>query len=639
MLRVYVVVTKFRVPADRLQPNRSYDRDVTMSSKPRRTKAFCAAAALLVLAVALPACGGGSSAKAGTTVKAPVLWAGAGSNGQIDSGIENATVTVANIGQPGFSLDLASVKAKDAGPQWLAASASAASVAAFLSAKDPATLNISFTITGQIDGPSGGAMLTVASLAAMRDLKLAEKTTMTGTISPDGSVGRVGEIPAKLRGAAKAGYKTVLLPVSNLTASGESSTSDMIEYGRTLGLDVQGVEDVATAFKAFTGETIYPAAPPAPEQTPATTALVTAQATRLLDRIRAELTPTTSPSIVVELGQASAALASGDVAKAYGLGVDTYTLLIRENATSAMNATLASKGQPAALESLKTSSSDLERLTSDAIRATSNITGLDATAQLSLPFSMGWFTWADAILEGISTSLSTGTITPNAYGVTAAAIAEQQAALQVFGPDAIEVVRSTPNPNITTQTPPQEFLSNYTNFLITAGNANKEYLATVIGAKATTDSSGAPVFTALGLNALATTVAATPPETQSVAEEIQQSSLAVTYFIFGTGLVSNTGANGIIGTGVGADTRSTVTLPGLINAVVLADSGVKALVDLLATRSVNPAYSRWSATWGVAAANALNGSGRDASGEYLALNELWYDGINCSVLYAATSPS
>jgi hypothetical protein len=113
----------------------------------------------------------------------------------------------------------------------------------------------------------------------------------------------------------------------------------------------------------------------------------------------------------------------------------------------------------------------------------------------------------------------------------------------------------------------------------------------------------------------------------------------VSYFVLGTGLVSNTGANGILGSGVGADTRSTVTLPGLINAVILADSGVKALVDLLAERSIDPAYPRWSSSWGFAAATALNGSGRDSAGEYLALNELWYDGINCSVLYAATAPS
>ena len=609
-----------------------------MTSTPRRS-ASIGALALLVLAIALPACGGGAKSSKGYTIKAPVLWAGAGADGKINSGVEDATVTAGDLEDPGFTIDLASVKAKDAGPQWLAASASAAAVATLLSSKDPSRLDLSYTITGQIDGPSGGAMLTVASLAAIRGLKLAEKTTMTGTISPDGSVGRVGEIPAKLRGAAKAGYKTVLLPMTNLTASGESSTSDMVEFGRTLGLDVQGVEDVATAFTAFTGETIYPPATPAPAPTPATTALVTKQATRLLDRIRTESTASTSASIIVQLGQASAALASGDVAKAYGLGVDTYTLLVRENAIANINSSFADQGPSGQLATLKEMSKALKLFSSAAIETTSNITGLDPVAQLSLPFAMGWFTWADAILEGTSSALAAGSITPNSYGITAAALAEQQAAIEVFGPDAIEVVRSTPNPAVTTTTPPPEFLSGYTNFLVTAGSANLDYLSAVIGSKATTDSNGNPVFVALGMNALSATVEATPADTQPVNEEIQQASVAVTYFIFGTGLVSNTGANGIIGNGVGADTRSTVTLPGLINSVLLAESGVAALVDLLASRNVDPASARWSAQWGVAAANALNGSGRDAAGEYLALNELWYDAINCSVLYAATAPS
>jgi len=609
-----------------------------MTSISRRSGAI-GVLALLMLAIALPACGGGSTKSKGYTNKAPVLWAGAGSDGKINSGVEDATVTAGDLEDPGFTIDLASVKAKDAGPQWLAASASAAAVATLLSSKDPSRLDLSYTITGQIDGPSGGAMLTVASLAAIRGLKLAEKTTMTGTISPDGSVGRVGEIPAKLRGAAKAGYKKVLLPMTNLTASGESSTSDMVEFGRTLGLDVQGVEDVATAFTAFTGEAIYPPANPAPAPTPATTALVTKQATRLLDRIRSESTWSTSSSIVAELGQASAALASGDVARAYGLGVDTYTLLVRENAIANINSSFVDQGPSAQLAALKETSAALELLSSAAIETTSRTAGLDPVAQLSLPFAMGWFTWADAILKGTSNALAAGSITPNSYGITAAAIAEQKAAIEVFGPDAIEVVRSTPNPAITTTSSPHEFLSGYTNFLVTAGQANLDYLSAVVGSKTTTDSSGDPVFVALGLNALSTTVAATPSDLQPADEEIQQASVAITYFIFGTGLVSNTGANGIIGNGVGADTRSTVTIPGLINSVILAESGVAALVDLLASRNIDPASARWSAQWGVAAANALNGSGRDAAGEYLALNELWYDAINCSVLYAATAPS
>jgi len=130
--------------------------------------------------------------------------------------------------------------------------------------------------------------------------------------------------------------------------------------------------------------------------------------------------------------------------------------------------------------------------------------------------------------------LTTGTITSTAYAVTAVALAEQRASLDVFGPDEIELVHTTPNPSVKTIVSPPEFLSNYSNFLIEAGDANKEYLSVVLGSKSTIDSSGNPIFTLLGLDALANTVSAIPPEKQSVEDEIQQAAVAVTYFIFGT---------------------------------------------------------------------------------------------------------
>lgn len=105
-----------------------------MTSISRRSGAI-GVLALLMLAIALPACGGGSTNSKGYTIKAPVLWAGAGTDGKINSGVEDATVTAGDLEEPGFTIDLASVKAKDAGPQWLAASASAAAVATLLDRK------------------------------------------------------------------------------------------------------------------------------------------------------------------------------------------------------------------------------------------------------------------------------------------------------------------------------------------------------------------------------------------------------------------------------------------------------------------------------------------------------------------------
>src|SRR5215831_10757177 len=56
----------------------------------------------------------------------------------------------------------------------------------------------SFEITGQIDGPSAGALKTIGVLSLMRGDTLKSGITMTGTVNPDGTVGPVGGIPEKI---------------------------------------------------------------------------------------------------------------------------------------------------------------------------------------------------------------------------------------------------------------------------------------------------------------------------------------------------------------------------------------------------------------------------------------------------------
>jgi predicted S18 family serine protease len=91
---------------------------------------------------------------------------------------------------------------------------------AFLVARDRATADLSesdviFSIQARdevsaIDGPSAGALMTVLLLSVLEDFSINESVTMTGTIRPDGSVGRVDGILDKA-GAAAAGGKTLLI--------------------------------------------------------------------------------------------------------------------------------------------------------------------------------------------------------------------------------------------------------------------------------------------------------------------------------------------------------------------------------------------------------------------------------------------
>lgn len=70
-----------------------------------------------------------------------------------------------------------------------------------------------FSIEGDyIGGPSAGAAMTVATIAAIRDKKVRKDAAITGTVRPDGRIGRVGSVMEKAMVAGRAGLKTFLVP-------------------------------------------------------------------------------------------------------------------------------------------------------------------------------------------------------------------------------------------------------------------------------------------------------------------------------------------------------------------------------------------------------------------------------------------
>jgi len=63
-----------------------------------------------------------------------------------------------------------------------------------------------------VDGPSAGAALTIAIIAAIQGEKLSDKVFITGTIMSDGSIGRVGGVAEKAEAAAAKGGEIFLVP-------------------------------------------------------------------------------------------------------------------------------------------------------------------------------------------------------------------------------------------------------------------------------------------------------------------------------------------------------------------------------------------------------------------------------------------
>jgi uncharacterized protein len=68
-----------------------------------------------------------------------------------------------------------------------------------------------------VGGPSAGAALTIATIAALENKTLKPNIMITGTIEPDGAIGQVGGILEKAQAAKSVGATTLLVPV------GESS--------------------------------------------------------------------------------------------------------------------------------------------------------------------------------------------------------------------------------------------------------------------------------------------------------------------------------------------------------------------------------------------------------------------------------
>jgi hypothetical protein len=63
-----------------------------------------------------------------------------------------------------------------------------------------------------VSGPSAGAAMTLLAISAFRGAPLRTNFTITGTISPDGTVGEIGGAIDKISAASGAGLKLVLVP-------------------------------------------------------------------------------------------------------------------------------------------------------------------------------------------------------------------------------------------------------------------------------------------------------------------------------------------------------------------------------------------------------------------------------------------
>ncbi|MEA2033020.1 MAG: S16 family serine protease [Euryarchaeota archaeon] len=91
----------------------------------------------------------------------------------------------------------------------------AAEVAARLTGTELNNVDVFFSIDAPaeiIGGPSAGAAMTIAAIAAIENRHLRDDVVITGEIRPDGSIGAVGGIIEKAEAAEEAGMSLFLVP-------------------------------------------------------------------------------------------------------------------------------------------------------------------------------------------------------------------------------------------------------------------------------------------------------------------------------------------------------------------------------------------------------------------------------------------
>jgi len=575
----------------------------------------------------------------GNEITIPALWADdrAGT-----SGTEPARIWATKDGSALFTIDLSGIEAEGAGAQWTAASAAAAAVGSMVSGINPGRVDVDFDVSGPIDGPSAGGILTVGVIAALLGAPIRGDMTMTGTISPDGSIGPVGGIDLKLKAAADQGYRTVLLPIANMNVRNRETneTESAVDLGKTLNLEVIPVGNVQEAFTLFTdGKFAYPAAPafvlPAAVQN-----LAQRQAASLLATVTDRLTtlpPGNVSAQIAELLQlAQDAAAKGDSATAYGVGMQALNMVNRELASVDAQGNLNSLGLVGASKWLQDwATAAKSRNDAKLDESTRLATGLGYEQQLTLPNALSWLTYNDAILKSLQQRMDSGSLDAGKIDRFARILADVDAAIDVYCPNQLAIIDIAPSVPSPGESAVATYLSEYTTFLIRAGQAQQDYVQQVVMRGqdpieiAKQNDLGMLLPAVLNLREAVDGIA---PTTDSLADEVRQATTAVTYYIATTSLIAAVQDFGIDQFGIGADPAQ-VQQPDVMQAtVVTAQRAVAEISALLGQRGLDASLPVWASDYGASAVEAMVDTPQLAAAEVLALNELYFDAITVFML-------
>lgn len=199
-----------------------------------------------------------ASAHVGGEVGVDFLWVRPGRDGKsMEGGMSHAVVKV-EPSDSGIQVGVFEANPGGTGEGWRAAMWVAALTGTLSMQENPLDYRYSVetdSLAARVDGPSAGGLFAVAVMASLSGHKLDPAATMTGTINPDGTIGPVGGVAAKLEAAGKHGKKRVCYPSGQRYEEEETTghTRDMMEVGARFGVKAVEVGDLNAAYECLVG--------------------------------------------------------------------------------------------------------------------------------------------------------------------------------------------------------------------------------------------------------------------------------------------------------------------------------------------------------------------------------------------------
>lgn len=579
----------------------------------------------------------------GTAITVPALWAAQQSDGSKVGGIEPAEVQVLNNDDGKFTVDTSTIESRGAGPQWKAATSQAAAVGTLISGVDPATIDLGFTVTGPIDGPSAGGLLTVGVLADIQGDELLPGVTMTGTISPDGSIGAVGYVPTKLAAAAAAGFTTAVIPAGlGKFVDVDGSSKSLVAYGESIGIAVKEVRTVAQAYQIMTGKPFAQVPQNPVVASASSSAVMVATTKQMLVTLKAAVTAAPSGTDAEVMTMARAAIvtmnskiAAGQWDQAYGVGGFAFLRLARATGAAKVNANIKQGGVALAERALRSEIAIALKEAVVARDAAIDDVALTVEQSLSLPGALGWATFAIACYQGLLLEFEKDN-SAEALTVAGRVLEENRAGVEVMLPDALAVLNSQPSVTPANAAKVTKFLKGYTILLNDAGAANLNYYTVLSGNQLNPSGTVAKDGLIAASRALKQSSAAMP-DAKTLSQALRQASNALAYFVISSGVLSSNQAYGLESS---TDDLRFIANPQALDAAVSVGSAtVESYSQELRAKNLTVGYPLWSSRWGKAAADHYRKTNLAGEAGWVGLNEIWYDAVSMFMMNAFTQPA